>query len=237
MKIVTWNCNGGFRNKFGTLSRLNADILIIQECENPAFTSSKQYIEWSQNYLWSGDNKHKGLGVFAKPEINLIKLDWSDTYKDHTVKHFLPCSINNEFDLLAVWTHSNNSPNFGYMGQFWKYLQLHKEKFTNTIIIGDFNSNAIWDQWDRWWNHSDVVNELYKINIHSLYHTFTQEMQGKETRPTFYMNRNLQKPYHIDYCFASSVFVERLNNLTIEDFESWKKQSDHSPMILTFDSQ
>lgn len=29
--------------------------------------------------------------------------------KNHTVKHFLPCNINNDINLLAVWTHRNNS--------------------------------------------------------------------------------------------------------------------------------
>lgn len=234
MKIATWNCNGGFRNKFEAISQLEADILIVQECENPDLSNSKPYLQWSKNYLWTRDNKNRGLGVFAQPEIKLTKLDWTNTYNDHQVKHFLPCSINGEFDLLAVWTHRNDSPNFGYIGQFWKYLQVHKDKINNTMIIGDFNSNAIWDQWDRWWNHSDVVKELDSIGIQSMYHHFTKESQGKETQPTFYMHRNLEKPYHIDYCFAPKLFIDRLKDLSIEPFENWKQKSDHSPMTLTF---
>ncbi len=192
MKIITWNCNGALRKKYENLLEFDADLIVIQECENPAESKDVKYIDWAVNYLWIGDTKNKGLGVFAKQSIELKQLDWSDNYNDHRVKHFLPCSVNGQFELLAVWTHQNNSPNFGYMGQFWKYLQIHKVKLTNSIIPGDFNSNAIWDQWDRWWNHSDVVRELNEIGIVSLYHKFTKEEQGKESQPTFYLHRNLK---------------------------------------------
>lgn len=208
-------------------------MYIIQECENPETCSSSAYNNWAVNYLWIGDNKNKGLGIFANKHVNLISLSWTDTYKDHKVKHFLPCLVNNAFTLLAVWTHQNNSPNFGYIGQFWKYLQLHKRKLQHIIIAGDFNSNSRWDEWDRWWNHSDVVKELLDIGIESLYHSYYKEAQGKETQPTFYKHRNLQKPYHIDYCFASAAFVQQLKNVTIEPYDKWMHLSDHSPLIIT----
>lgn len=234
MKIITWNCNGAFRKKFESLLYFDADLIVIQECENPKESKDKKYIEWANNYLWIGDNKNKGLGIFAKPTFNLEKLDWSNTYKDHTVKHFLPCSINSEFELLAVWTHQNKSPNFGYIGQFWKYLQINKSQIKNSIIIGDFNSNAIWDEWDRWWNHSDVVKELSEMDIISLYHKFSNEEQGKESQPTFHLHRNIERPYHIDYCFATKNFTDKLTNLNIESFDKWKHLSDHSPIIIDF---
>lgn len=236
MKIISWNCNGAFRKKFEHLLDENADILVIQECENPSEVKDSSYKNWAENYLWVGDNKNKGLGIFARPSIDLQLLDWSNVYKDHRVKHFLPCLINEQFQLLGVWTHQNNSPNFGYIGQFWKYLQTNKDKLNNSIIAGDFNSNTIWDEWDRWWNHSDVVKELEEIGIVSLYHTFFNEEQGKETTPTFYLHRNVLKPYHIDYCFASTSLASKIKNATIESFEKWNHLSDHSPLIISFDS-
>ena len=126
LKILTWNCNGALRKKFDNLLDFNADIYIIQECENPAETKHKEYNDWAENYLWIGDTKNKGIGIFTNKDIELKKLKWSDNFKDHKVKHFLPCSINGEFDLLAIWTHNNNSPTFGYIGQFWKYLQVNR---------------------------------------------------------------------------------------------------------------
>ncbi len=234
MKIITWNCNGALRKKFDNLAEFDADLLIIQECEDPLEARDKNYMDWAKNYLWIGDTKNKGIGIFAKQDIELKKLDWTNIYKDHSVKHFLPCSVNGEFDLLAVWNHQNNSPNFGYIGQFWKYLQVNKDKISNTIITGDFNSNVIWDEWDRWWNHSDVVKELNEIGIESIYHRFTKEEQGKETQPTFFLHRNLARPYHIDYCFAPTALINKLESMTIGLYENWKHLSDHSPVIVTF---
>jgi exonuclease III len=234
LKIVTWNCNGGFRKKFEKVSSLDADIYVIQECENPAESANREYIDWAENFLWIGDSKSKGLGVFAKPDIVLNKLDWTSQYRDHFVKHFLPCRVNGAFDLLAVWTHRNNSPNFGYMGQFWKYLQVNKENFKSIIIAGDFNSNKIWDQWDRWWNHSDVVNELGSLGIESLYHKYTGELQGSETKPTLFFQKNPVKAYHIDYVFASKPFSEDLKSIEIGHIDSWLDLSDHMPIVCEF---
>ncbi|MDD5149489.1 MAG: endonuclease/exonuclease/phosphatase family protein [Flavobacterium sp.] len=231
MKILTWNCNGAFRKKFENIIGFNADINIIQECENPTESKDKKYQEWAENYIWIGDNKNKGLAVFAKPEIKLEKLDWNNQFRDHTVKHFLPCKINEDFNLLAIWTHRNNSPNFGYIGQLWKYMQINKDKLNDSIIAGDFNSNTIWDEWDRWWNHSDVVNELNELGVESFYHRFTGEFQGKETKPTLYFRKNITRPYHIDYIFGAKKFTNKIIKIEIGEFDKWITKSDHMPII------
>lgn len=71
MKIITWNCNGAFRNKFEYLSNLEADICVVQECENPAQTNHKECKKWAENYLWIGDSKNKGADFFAKSHIKI----------------------------------------------------------------------------------------------------------------------------------------------------------------------
>lgn len=231
MKILTWNCNGAFRKKFENIIDFDADINIIQECENPIESKDRKYQEWAKNYIWIGDNKSKGLAIFAKADIKLEKLDWSNQFVDHSVKHFLPCKINEDFDLLAIWTHRNNSPNFGYIGQLWKYMQINKYKLKEIIIAGDFNSNTIWDEWDRWWNHSDVVNELNGLGIESFYHKFKGEFQGKEIQPTLYFQRKLSRPYHIDYIFGAKRFSDKIKNIEVGQFDKWITKSDHMPII------
>ena len=234
MKIVTWNCNGALRTKIDAIKQIEADIYIIQECEN-TIQSKVIYEKWLPNMIWKGQNKNKGLAVFAQPDIQITQLEWDDA----GLELFLPLNINNHFQLLAVWTKHANSPTFQYIGQLWKYLQLHKERIqTQPIILcGDFNSNARWDVWDRWWNHSDVVNELKTIEIDSLYHELCNEEQGTETAATFFMNRNHQKNYHIDYLFCHrSLFSQQYSSVTIFDKDEWLTYSDHLPMLVAINT-
>ena len=231
MKVVSWNCNGALRNKLHELVKLNADIYIIQECENPINYPNTPYELWGTNHLWIGNSKNRGLGIFARRDIDLLPLNWSDYYSDHQVKLFLPCLVNNDFQLLGVWTKQNSSPNFGYIGQFWKYLQINLPKLNKILIAGDFNSSKKWDQWDRWWNHTDVVRQLKEKGIESLYHTYYQEKQSEERIPTFYHHKNPEKPYHIDYFFGSPCF-QSMESFSIGKPINWLHLSDHMPLVL-----
>lgn len=236
MRIVTWNCNGAFRRKFHALDQFDADILIIQECEDPAQSKSKDYMSWSTDYFWTGDSKNKGLGVFLKKGVYGQLLDWPPVFEGKEVKHFLPFLINGDFQLVGVWTHQNNSPTFGYIGQLWKYIQLHQNKLDKGFVTGDFNSNAIWDRKNRWWNHTDVVHQLAAKGIKSAYHLKYNEESGEESIPTFYLQKNLNKPYHIDYIFCPEEYHNRITNFEIGTVATWLPHSDHMPLFLELSS-
>ena len=60
IKIVSWNCKGKFREKFKEMAEEDADIHVIQECENPA-ESNDDYIEFvGSNYFGQGTYIIKG---------------------------------------------------------------------------------------------------------------------------------------------------------------------------------
>lgn len=247
MKIISWNCNGALRKKLREADSLGADVLVVQECENPEL-STESYRQWAGKYLWVGESKNRGIGVFSKNGHTVQALSWDGEFsieglksnsrtlqwKTSDLRLFLPFLVDGRITALAVWTKGRYEEVFGYMGQFWKYLQLHREELSggNTLVLGDFNSNAIWDKPDRWWNHSDVVAELEEVGMRSQYHHNRSEAQGSESIPTFFLHRNRDKSYHIDYAFTSSDLTDRCR-LEIGQYDDWISTSDHVPICLT----
>ena len=73
------------------------------------------------------------------------------------------------------------------------------------------------------------------MNINSLYHPYFNERQGKETKPTFFLQRNKAKPYHIDYCFVSADLLDKVTKVEIGTYENWTAHSDHSPINIDID--
>ena len=219
MKIVSWNCQGKFREKYLQLESLKADLYVIQECENPAKKPSK-HENFFINYIWIGSNQNKGLGVFAKSTISLKKNLW----KKFSLREFLSVKVNNTFNLLGIWACKP------YIEEYYIYQEINYQKYdSNMIIIGDFNSNAVWDKKHGFRNHTAVVEKIESKGLVSAYHFLKKENFGSETQKTFCLYRKKDKSYHIDYAFAHK---SRIKDFKILDSDEWLKYSDHRPIFL-----
>ncbi len=235
MKIITWNCNMAFRKKATYILAHKPDILIIPECEHPDKLSFAENTPIPTDFIWMGDNKNKGLGIFSYSHFRFKVL------RNHTpkLKTIIPIKVTGndvQFTLFAIWANNPTDPDGQYVEQIWKALAHYKRqlKSTQTMLIGDFNSNTIWDKKFRIGNHSHVVERLEKKGIHSCYHTHYNQEQGKEKDPTFYLYKHKEKSYHLDYCFASSDMIDKIQSVEIGAYDFWKAYSDHVPVIVTF---
>ena len=56
------------------------------------------------------------------------------------------------------------------------------------------------------------------------------EKFGLEETPTFYMHRNKNKPYHIDYIFSKKEI--EIKNIIVGIFSHWIDYSDHMPIFI-----
>jgi len=225
-----------FRKKADAILKYNPDILIVPECEHPDKLKFRTNTPVANDTIWFGKNQSKGLGIFSYSDFKFKLLR---TYNPK-LQMFIPIAVTKgsfAFNLYAVWANNPEDPDGRYVTQVWKAIH-HYDKFIRnkqTILIGDFNSNTIWDKPRREGNHSTVVERLENKGIYSVYHRYFKQIQGKEQHPTLYMYRHQDKPYHIDYCFASEDIASKLQSVEIGEYDFWMNYSDHVPVIVTFD--
>jgi endonuclease/exonuclease/phosphatase family metal-dependent hydrolase len=226
LRIVTWNCCRGPRErKLAMLASLHADIAVVQECPRPDRQSNQS--------LWFGDNDRQGVAVIASGEYRLRRLKQVLDVPAFAV----PVAVTGpaSFTLLAVWAKATRP--YRYVQGVVRAVDLYRRRLarTNAVVLGDFNSNRIWDhEHPPTANHSALVDRLGALGMRSCYHTFFDEPQGAETTSTFHLYRRADRPYHLDYCFAPQAWLPALRDVTVGDFATWMSFSDHRPIIADF---
>lgn len=236
MRLITWNCQGAFRKKANFILSLHPDILVVQECEHPDKLKFGATTPKPIDSYWYSDGGKKGLGLFSYSDY---KFDLLPEFNPE-FRYILPFRVSGfgqTFTLMAIWA-MNNKENYEarFIGQVWLAINYYKDLLDNSIIlVGDFNSNKIWDYHSRIGTHTDVVNKLADKNIHSVYHKYFGLEQGKEVHPTLYLYRKKAKPYHIDYCFVSSDLLDKVKEVEIGTYEDCALYSDHSPLNIKID--
>jgi len=226
-----------FRKKADYILTYKPDILIVPECEHPNKLLFPIDTPKPIDILWFGKNQSKGLAIFSYSNFRFKVLD---NYNEN-LQMIIPIAVTNghvEFNMFAIWANNPTDRDGQYIEQVWKAVHHYNNLLTDTktILVGDFNSNTIWDRKHRQGNHSNVVKFLEDKGIFSTYHFYHKQTQGTEENPTLYMHRHKDKPYHIDYCFASKDFLNKVISVEIGNFDDWIKYSDHVPVIVTFDN-
>jgi exonuclease III len=225
-----------FRKKADFILAHHPDILVVPECEHPDKLKFNPDTPPPTDIFWHGDNPHKGLGVFSYSQYRFQLLN----IHNPNFKHILPLKVTGgpfDFTLFAVWANNPKDRDGQYITQVWKAMHAYDHLLGNsrTMLIGDFNSNTIWDRPRRAGNHSTVVDRLEAKGIFSAYHQFYGQQQGQEQHPTLFLYRHEDKPYHLDYCFASADLMDKITDVEVGSHQDWAQYSDHTPLLVTFD--
>ncbi|APY10525.1 exonuclease [Seonamhaeicola sp. S2-3] len=233
MRIIEWNSQGAFRKKNDRILSLRPDILIIPECESENKLKFGDLTPKPTDFFWYGDSENKGIGIFSYSDykFELLKIF------NPRFRFIIPLKVtgkDSSFLLFAIWAMDNKEkPEARYIGQIWLAINYYSNLLSlPCVLTGDFNSNKIWDEKKRVGNHSDMVEFLKKENIFSLYHKQEKIEQGKEIHPTFHMYRKTEKPYHIDYFFASDLIIKDGFEIKVGKAKNWIDLSDHVPLTL-----
>lgn len=225
MRIISWNCAMAARKKISRVLELQPDLLILQECSRADIAAAGAKFSY-----WIGRNSNKGLGVLGFGDHDFVV---DDSFRDD-LTWFIPLRVDS-ISILAVWA-SRTTKQHGYVRETHKALDYFEEflRARPSVMIGDFNSNTVWDKLHPGRSHSDMVRRLAEIGLESIYHTTHGVEHGLETDSTFYFYRKPERGYHIDYAFASR---ELLNAAQIEILpgEEWLGMSDHVPVVVDLD--
>lgn len=222
-----------FRNKYEKILELKPDLLVLQECEGKEKISKALKDYPVNNIIWYGENPHKGVAIISFNDLEIELLPDHDPEFQYIVPvrlKYFEQSIN----LFCIWAMPHKTERAkDYVGQIWGAVHHYSTLLDqDSILVGDFNSNAIWDKSRKQGNHSDVINFLNEKHIYSLYHNLLDYKHGEEAHPTLYLLKKRHKPYHMDYCCLSQSLITSKTKITVGSFEEWIKLSDHMPLII-----
>ena len=226
MKIITWNCNLKFKQKFELISSYDPDICFVQECENLNTDFFPGY-----KFFWTGRNENKGLGILTKGDDFII-----DESHNKNLINFLPITSKN-LKLLGVWSFNHRANKFGseVSGDTIDAINFYRDWFGDKnekcVVAGDFNNSIIWDKKDNENNFNNINDHFMNLGFASNYHSLKKETFGKESSATFYHTKNESKKYHIDYIYSKNLIPKKLQ---VGLYSDWIEYSDHTPLISTY---
>jgi endonuclease/exonuclease/phosphatase family metal-dependent hydrolase len=230
LRVVSWNCRYGFfEDKLRAVEKLDADILVIQECGK---TDWEGYLKskYGPSSDWFSDGKdaagseERDLGVFVfckggpKPER---------LYTNAKFRYVLPYKIGGKIDLtlFAVWTKEKDN----YLGPVLEALKDkdYCDKISGdkpAIVIGDFNTGSV--------KGSDSEHEYTGLKNKFLEKKLYNCAGDQEWTPTFFRDNG---SWLDDHCFANESLCSKLISFGIGSRDYWSKFSDHSPIFVDFD--
>lgn len=236
MRIVAWNCGGGFHRKWPFIAALRPDVAIVSECCQPDRLRELKF----GSATWVGRLHYKGLAVFGFG-------DWSVSERpiDEHLEWTLPVDVSGPTDLLLVGVCATNRRAKAHPERLHHLTQpaaipsiLDFDGGTDRVVVaGDFNNNLIWDT-PRRATFNDTVSRLEGSGLTSLYHHTTGEAFGAETTPTiWWRDRTEDGPrFHIDYAWVSQPLLSGAR-LHVTDFATSVTEagSDHAALVIDVD--
>jgi hypothetical protein len=137
--------------------------------------------------------------------------------------------------LLAAWPKAPVRALPGYVRRMHVALDRYGDFITSgdTLVVGDFNSDTIWDDLHRPNHHSALVARLADLGLTSVYHALRGEHHGGETLPTYFYWRRHDRAFHIDFLFAPTAWIGAETTIHVGTFDDWISASDHVPLVVT----
>lgn len=232
MRLITWNCKGGFDRKHAEIAAWQPDVLVLPEAGRLGDLPQLLGAVPVNSVHWIGSNPNKGLGVISYGDYSMTV----DPVYDSSIEWIVPLRVAGprSFTLIAVWTVPDKETRY-YITQLLKARERYDALLRSgpVVVAGDFNQNFRLDRPNAP-TFKSLVEEFEGLGVKSTYHTQRQCDHGQEPEHTFFMHHHPDKPQHLDYIFASGELVREGLEVTVGRHEEWLRLSDHMPVGCRF---
>ena len=228
MQLATWNCPTGLTSNWGVIEELGAHVLTVQECgpktEQQVAERDGWTCKWQVGRYDVG--RRRGLAVLARSPYKIEVLERSE-----------PCLISTlvsgpnglRFRFVGFWGMSPlEDGTDSYARQAADLIEQLPDDGLPTVVAGDFN--ASWGNPDHLRNAANLAAR----GMVSAYNSFYNVEPGVPPRhPTSYHQRNVSRPFHMDYVFVPEVWP--IQSVEVGSFEDYPGRglSDHVPVIVS----
>lgn len=228
MRIVSWNCQQGFKKKKGALAALKPDIAVL--CEAPLTNPFEaSLLDGPVSWHSAGSVPNKGLAVAGFHE----ELQ-SEAGRSPSCRWGVAVSRQDGPGVLGVW--SVPLPGQRYGQEVLGIIDSHADWIAGggVIVAGDFNidANGVGNGARGAVLFAEIIRRLAELGLVSAYHSWNGEAFGEESAMTHYHQRRPDRGFHIDYCFIPKEWHTAVRAVVVGAPEQWLQHSDHMPILV-----
>jgi hypothetical protein len=226
MRLVAWNCQDAFRNKYEALLRLKPDIAVVSEARRTCLNVVDRIATSSD---WVGETNSKGLGMISFNGWQLTRAGLA--IAESWFAPVIASKGETIVQVVGVWVKPNQG---SYVKPTLRSLDALREFIaaSPTIVVGDFNQSVNFGG-SPGGRFQDVLDAFDRLQMVSAWHARHGETHGAESQPTLHQNRKAHDPFHIDYAFVPKNHISTID-VGIGTFEDYvaAELSDHVPLTL-----
>lgn len=219
VRFITWNCRSGSLDlRVAQLGKYKPDVVFLQECAPTESTPCTCRV-----------NARKSIALVAASSDFAVssRIDSVDAGRASVAASF---EGRDAFSVIGIWGQAPN-----YVDDVLRTLDAHSARLREgrTVVMGDFNSGTkLRGRRSISAGHQKIVKTCSDLGLMSAYHAFNSVDHARERHATYYHQFKATQPWHIDYCFVPTSWLQGLMNVRVLNGKFWAAHSDHRPLIV-----
>ena len=224
LRLIAWNCHhGSLSTRLYELAEHSPDIVFLQEC------TPTETLPLLGQIVARRVGPRKGIALGSlNANYHLAELEPRAESGRAVVAAAVTGPVS--FTALGIWSQKPE-----YVGDVMRTLDAYAGLLRSgpAVVMGDLNSGThLNGKHSPSRGHSRIVNALADLGLVSAYHAFHDVEHGHETHPTYRHQFKASQPWHIDFCFVPTSWVDCLLSVEVIDGEGWAVRSDHLPVAV-----